>query len=399
MELIVTHSQHKSALNKYIPSSDQIFIAVAFLKVSGLKLLLDSLLKAAKKGSDIQIICGLDFAQTEPAALKMIWEMGSKYKNIALYLASHSDKRIIFHPKLYILSQGNRATIMTGSANLTSGGLESNYECSLLIEETLTSNIYNDFYSYFQSLKDKNLSTRATLLQIKNYESFYEDQKQLKKNIKAKPDKGYRELHFNYENLLALYNNYKKTKDIDVAFNERMLEYAAAKKILNQIADSPNLTKIKFIPLLEQLVGGAGIKALWHSGSIYRKKKTVFDHSAEFQSLVRYVRKNKAWPASEIFSQSKLLAEKIVGSGVNTVTEIMMTYNHDKFANLNANPIDVLTNQANVKIKKHRNSYKGNDYQEYCELVNEICEVLGLRNMLEADSFFNEIYWDHLIKN
>ncbi len=329
----------------------------------------------------------------------MIWELGSKYKNIALYLASHSDTRTIFHPKLYIMRQGNRATIMTGSANLTSGGLESNYECSLLIEESLTSKIYHDFFSYFQSLKDEHLSTRATLLQIKNYESFYEDQQKLRKNIKAKPDKGYRELHFNYENLLVLYNNYKKMQDIDMTFNERMQEYAAAKKILDEIADSPKLTKTKFIPLLEQLVGGAGIKALWHSGSIYRKKKTVFDHAPEFQSLVRYVRKNKGDPPSAVFSSAKVLADRIVGSGVNTVTEIMMTYNYHRFANLNANPIDVLINQAHVKIKKHRNSYNGKDYQEYCELVNEICEMLGLRNMLEADSFFNEVYWDHLNKN
>ncbi len=70
MELIANYAQHKSALNKYIPRSDPIYIAVAFLKVSGLNLILDSLTVAAKKGSDIQIICGLDFAQTDLQRLK-----------------------------------------------------------------------------------------------------------------------------------------------------------------------------------------------------------------------------------------------------------------------------------------------------------------------------------------
>ena len=396
MELISSASQHKDVLNKYIPTSDRIYIAVAFLKVSGLNLIIDNLIKATKNGADIQIICGLDFALTEPLALKTIWELTSKHKNIQLYLASSKHSTIIFHPKFYMLNRDTVATIIAGSANLTSGGLENNYECSIMIQESTESGIFMQSLVYFNSLKVESLSTKATFLQIKNYERFFEEQKQLRKKIKAKPDKIYQEFNFNYENLLALYNNYRKTKDIDVAFNERMLEYAIAKKLLDEIADTIKLTRAKFIPIFERLVGGAGIKALWHSGSIYRKKKTVFDHSAEFQELVRYVRKNKSKPAAEVFNQCKLLAEKIVGSGVNTVTEIMMTYDCNRFANLNANPIDVLINEAGVSIKKHRNSYKGNDYEEYCELVKEICEVLGLRNMLEADSFFNEIYWGFL---
>jgi HKD family nuclease len=396
MELISSASQHKDILNKYIPASDRIYIAVAFLKVSGLNLIIDNLIKAAKRESDIQIICGLDFALTEPLALKTIWGLTSKYNNIKLYLASAKDNRVIFHPKFYLLNSDAQATIISGSANLTSGGLASNYECSLMVQQNTDSEIFSKSIHYFNSLKTKELSTKATLLQIKNYERFFEEQKQLRKNVKAKPDKIYQEFSFNYENLLVLYNNYKRTQDIDVAFNERMLEYGSAKKLLDEIADTAKLTRAKFIPIFERLVGGAGIKALWHSGSIYRKKKTVFDHAAEFQELVRYVRNNKDKHASEVFCQCKLLAEKIIGSGVNTITEIMMTYDHNRFANLNANPIDVLINEAGVNIKKHRNSYKGGDYEEYCELVTEISEVLGLRNMLEADSFFNEIYWGFL---
>lgn len=396
MELITTATQHKDILNKYIPESDRIYIAVAFLKVSGLNLIIDNLIKAVKRGCDIQIICGLDFALTEPLALKTIWGLTSKYRNLKLYLASAKDNKIIFHPKFYLLNRDTEATIISGSANLTSGGLETNHECSLMVQQSTDSEIFDKSLHYFNSLKVKELSTKATLLQIKNYERFFEEQKQLRKKVKAKPDKIYQEFNFNYENLLALYNNYKKTQDIDAAFNERISEYATAKKLLDEIADTVKLTSVKFIPIFERLVGGVGIKALWHSGSIYRKKKTVFDHPAEFQELVRYVRNNKDKPASTVFSQCKLLAEKIAGSGVNTVTEIMMTYDYNRFANLNANPIDVLINEAGVNIKKHRNSYKGDDYEEYCEMVTEISEVLGLRNMLEADSFFNEIYWGFL---
>lgn len=393
MELISSSLQHRKLLNNHIPTSSSIYIAVAFLKISGLNLIIDNLIRAAKKDSDIQIICGLDFALTEPQALKTIWELTSKYKRVQLYLVSSKDNRIIFHPKLYLLIQDTKATIISGSANLTSGGLENNYECSLMIQENIDSKICIQTLTYFNSLKATNVSTQATLLQIKNYERFFEEQKQLRKKIKSKPDKTYDEFNFNYKNLQALYNNYKETQDIDGAFNERMAEYATAKKLLDEIANSENLTREKFVPIFEQLVGGVGIKALWHSGSIYRKKKSVFDHPKEFQTLVKYIKKNQGKPASEVFNQSKVLAETIIGTGVNTITEIMMTYDYDRFANLNANPIDVLLSQAGVNIKKHRNSYNGVDYAEYCELVTEISNVLGLRNMLEADSFFNEIYW------
>jgi len=180
MELISSATEHKDVLNKYIPKSERIYIAVAFLKTSGLNLIIDNLIKAAKSGSDIQIICGLDFALTEPVALKKIWELTSKYNNLQLYLASSKHSTIIFHPKFYMLTRDTVATIIAGSANLTSGGFENNYECSIMIQESTESSIFTQSLAYFTSLKVETLSTKATFLQIKNYERFFEEQKKLR---------------------------------------------------------------------------------------------------------------------------------------------------------------------------------------------------------------------------
>ncbi|MGV3686236.1 MAG: hypothetical protein ACO1NS_11455 [Daejeonella sp.] len=87
------------------------------------------------------------------------------------------------------------------------------------------------------------------------------------------------------------------------------------------------------------------------------------------------------------------LIKNIKGSGVNTMTEIMMTYNFSDFANLNSNPITVLKQEGGVKLKTSRDSFNGVEYEEYCELVKEIREHFHLKSMLEADSFFNDIYW------
>ena len=70
-----------------------------------------------------------------------------------------------------------------------------------------------------------------------------------------------------------------------------------------------------------------------------------------------------------------------------------MTYQPDRFANLNLNPITVLKEEAGVFYKATSDSFNGDDYEEYCEVINEICQELGLKNMLEADSFINEVYW------
>lgn len=393
MELITTESQHSEILKKYIPKSDRIYIAVAFLKDSGLNVLIDSLLKAANRDCDIRIFCGLDFALTEPTALKNLWKMSLKYKSLNLYLSNAKNENVIFHPKLYLLTKQSRAIIIGGSANLTRGGLVSNHECSIMVKKNIDSKIYRQAIQYFESLADNGVCVKATLLRIKNYENFYEEQKLQRRKIKAKPTKGYGEFNFSYGNLLKLYRKYKEVKDVESLFQVRMKKYDRAREILDEIAMSRNLNKEQFIDLFEQLVGGVGIKPLWHSGSIFRTKTTVFDNFDKFQELVRFIKENTDQPASKVFDYSKSLVKNIQGSGINTVTEIMMTYNSKDFANLNKNPISVLIDKAGVNIKKYRNSYNGIDYAEYCELVREICETVGLRNMLEADSFFNEIYW------
>lgn len=71
----------------------------------------------------------------------------------------------------------------------------------------------------------------------------------------------------------------------------------------------------------------------------------------------------------------------------------MISYNPKDFAILNGNPLSVLTQKAGISFKhKDKYSFDGQDYAYYCEIIKEISEELGFSNMLEADSFFNEIY-------
>jgi hypothetical protein len=123
-------------------------------------------------------------------------------------------------------------------------------------------------------------------------------------------------------------------------------------------------------------------------------RRSVYPYYNEFRDLVRYIRESKTSSATVVFKKAKEKVKKIEGAAVNYIAEIMMTYNPNEFANMNRNPITVLRKEGGVNLKSHSSSFTEVNYAEYCDLVREISEKLGLKNMLEADSFFNEIYWD-----
>ena len=120
----------------------------------------------------------------------------------------------------------------------------------------------------------------------------------------------------------------------------------------------------------------------------------VYECKNEFRDLVTFIKESQNEPASIVFDGAKELVNDVRGASINYVTEIMMTYQPNRFANLNRNPITVLDKEAGVYFKSHSSSFNGEDYQDYCLLIEEICNELDLKNMLEVDSFFNDIYWE-----
>jgi hypothetical protein len=85
-------------------------------------------------------------------------------------------------------------------------------------------------------------------------------------------------------------------------------------------------------------------------------------------------------------------AKQISGVGENIATEILLSYNPEKFANLNDNPLTVLSLVG--KDFPYISSFTGQDYVEYVDLLTKIKNELGLSTFLEIDSFFNYVYWN-----
>lgn len=393
MEFISNNTlKHSNKLSSLIEHAEEIWMASAFMKASGTNILLPAFKKALANDAVITIIAGQHFALTEPAALYQIKNLFGKQPACKLYIANATSKAEVFHPKLYLFKTAQKGIIICGSANITKGGIESNIECSVILECHTNDTVWSDALTFFKNLLLPLNAEEATLLAIKRYESFYESQKRNHEQVKPIPARDKNQLDFNYENLIRHFRSFDN-KERDRLFEEKTYHYQEAKKVLNKIANDISLTKEKFIPLLEKLVSKKGEKGWWHSGSLFRKRRQVFPHYKSFQKLVQYIRQNASLSPAVLFDNAKKHVDKIDGAGVNYIAEIMMTYNPVKYANINKNPITVLRVVGDVHMKAHRNSFTGTDYEEYCDLVTEISEKLGLRNMLEADTFFNEIYW------
>ncbi|MCW2672981.1 MAG: NgoFVII restriction endonuclease domain protein [Frankiales bacterium] len=104
---------------------------IAFTRWSGLNLL-DAALQtfAATPGTSIDGVCGVDLGGTTAEALTYLKELPGA--NIKIFRSG--NPRVVFHPKIFLLDGPNRWVAIVGSSNLTSGGLHTNAEASLVVD-------------------------------------------------------------------------------------------------------------------------------------------------------------------------------------------------------------------------------------------------------------------------
>ena len=125
---------HLTTLTDNLKLYDEAFFAVAFLKVSGLSKLIQTIKEFVKSGGQISIIAGQNFALTQPEALHTLRNLFLIYPTSKLYLAKANSATSVFHPKLYLFKSKNDCCIISGSANITEGGLTNNKETSLIAD-------------------------------------------------------------------------------------------------------------------------------------------------------------------------------------------------------------------------------------------------------------------------
>jgi HKD family nuclease len=382
---------HEDDIGRMIKDSKKITIAVAFLKSSGLDLIWDSLKAKNSKIESLLFIIGLDFYQTEPKALWRLFELREKSSSVRIKICQKRNQ--IFHPKLYLSELSNSFAAVIGSANMTSGGLNKNFELSCIVKGLKSDPFYSELKAYVDSLET--ISEELTIFLLSQYQRKFDIHKN---NVKVAEKKTKEEIsginEVTSDNLSDYLEGYLADSKEQNNWKRRIKDYKNAKKILDQLADDDIQTKAEFMALYNNLVGGRGYDHLWHSGSIHRSKNKVSKKYKSFCKIVKKIREelSKNVKPEVVFEESMDLAHKIDGCGANIITEIMNTYSPKRCAVLNKNPLTSLVELGFQKFKSPQ-LFKASDYKTFTEIMLDISNQCGFSDLSQADHLCNYIYW------
>jgi HKD family nuclease len=379
-----TSENHQALLAALLNTADEAYIAVAFLKKSGFSLIRPYI----KKDTIFQIVAGINFGITDPAALSDLLALSKKNAGIQPYLI-RLDYRKVFHPKIYLVKNAAGYHVIVGSGNLTSGGLSANHEATLYHTSVTKDQIWDEAIALFYSFTHPNMADPLSPLLIAIYRKYFKEQLHLKTKAKKYPvTRGNK--FYNLEN----FKRHLQGMDpmlLAQAFDQKRKRYRQARKTLDDLIARP-LTPAAFKTLLERLIGKAGAPGFWASNGMFRHKGDIMKNQAVFCRLIRVIKAGIHKNPCALFRDAKVVATDLYGVGPNYIGEIMLSYGPGKFANINQNPITVLRREGQLDIKSGSDRYDADDYAEYNEIVAQIAVALGLRDMLEVDYFFNEIY-------
>lgn len=137
-----------SCLKEAIRKSRKIRIVAAFIRESGIRLILEDLRYAVDSGAKVQILTGLYLGITEPSALYLLKMCFGN--SIEIRIFKHND--ISFHPKTYIFEDEQTGEIYIGSSNISASALESGVEWNYRIARNESKEVFSQFYDNFNFL-------------------------------------------------------------------------------------------------------------------------------------------------------------------------------------------------------------------------------------------------------
>ena len=108
--------------------------AIAFVKRSGVKHVVGPPARFAQS-RQVEVIVGIDHNGTSYEGLRDLLAAVQPNGRIIVF---HNRLVHAFHPKVYVFKSENAAEVVTGSGNLTQGGLFTNHEASIRLSLDLT---------------------------------------------------------------------------------------------------------------------------------------------------------------------------------------------------------------------------------------------------------------------
>lgn len=123
-----TTRTHKAAIHDLFDVDDvqRVIVSVAFVNLGGVELLEEKLRTHPDKTT---AFIGIRNDITTIQGARRLVDLG-----VTLYTVDTGTRRVIYHPKIYLVRGAQQAKLIVGSANLTPGGMNNNIEAGIVIE-------------------------------------------------------------------------------------------------------------------------------------------------------------------------------------------------------------------------------------------------------------------------
>ncbi len=388
-----TTKRHCARLNEWLRESEDVFIAVAFLKFTGLDRVLPDLEKLLQRGDRLTMIIGTDFWLTEPRALWALWKLKRKGHLFELRMFEPSVGST-YHPKYYRFHKGDETVAVVGSANLTKGGLDTNVELSIVHQSPRSSGISGQFAMIEERILSEQRCYEPIFTDLQIYETEFAAARLAFKQAGQNAKRAVAEITPLTDLVLRkLLNRYRKSSQQIADLKKRKGAYRTASRLIQtELVSGKPITRAAFRTHYGRLVGTAGETKLWHSGSVFRSKKQVVRHHQLMQKMIREISENLNATPEAMFGIGRRWIAKIPGLGPNVFTEFCNTLSPSRFAVLNNNPITSLQKLGQAALPSPQ-QFSPENYQRYCDVLQQLRHKAGFRDLGETDHFLNFVYW------
>jgi superfamily II DNA or RNA helicase/HKD family nuclease len=165
-------------IQEHIETSSNIYILTSFVMKSGVRLLKETLKKAAERGADIKICAGDYLFVTQPEALR---ELISIHPDIEVRL--WRSRGVSFHPKAYLFENTTSGYFIIGSSNLSKSALTEGIEWNIGLDKSVDENVFAEAMEEFLKLFYADETVQVNEETLKDYEKQYHDYHQRHPNL------------------------------------------------------------------------------------------------------------------------------------------------------------------------------------------------------------------------
>ena len=129
-QLQISTTNFATDLPAIFEADGDVDVAVAFVSGPGLELVRTALRQKMEAGHKVRLLLDLEEGATDPTALWELVALNSEFPS-GILTKAYIPEQGILHSKIYISKNGNDATLITGSANLSRAALQENVEHGL----------------------------------------------------------------------------------------------------------------------------------------------------------------------------------------------------------------------------------------------------------------------------